>query len=112
MEMQKEKEEVIGRAIDDNNKMLKQLATHDLMRLFGPVGEDEHGRPFILVDDDELGTIEPSTEQPARPKKQAKGAKKGKKPGRPKKAEAQQKSQPEADTSNDVHDSDGNLFVS
>ena len=112
MDMQKEKEEAIGRAIDDNNKMLKQLATHDLMRLFGPVGEDENGRPFILVDDNELGTIEPSTEQPARTKKPAKGAKKGKKPGRPKKAETQQRNQPEADPSDDANDSAGHIFVS
>lgn len=99
--MQKEKEEAIGKAIDDNNQMLKQLPTHDLMRLFGSVSEDEEGRPFILVDDDELGTIEPPAEKPAKPKKPAKGAKKGKKPGRPKSSEKKQTNQPTVDSADE-----------
>ena len=62
IEMQKEKEQAIGRAIDDK-EMLKQLPMPDLMRLFGPVREDSDGCPFILVDDDELGTIVPNKDK-------------------------------------------------
>lgn len=29
---------------------LPRLSIKDLMRLFGPVAEDESGKPFILVD--------------------------------------------------------------
>ena len=105
--MQKEKEEAIGRAIDDNNKMLKQLPTHDLMRLFGSVAEDENGRPFILVDDDELGTIEPPAEKPPKSKKPAKGTKKGKKPGRPKASEKKQASRPTVESADE---SESGLF--
>lgn len=56
IEMQKEKKQAIGRAIDDK-KMFKQLPMPDLMRLFGSVREDSNECPFILVDDDELDTI-------------------------------------------------------
>lgn len=62
VDMQKEKEQAVGRAIDDK-KMLKQLPMPDLMRLFGPVREDSDGCPFILVDDDELGTIVPNKDK-------------------------------------------------
>ena len=87
IDMQIKKKADIERAIDDN-KMLKQLAMPDLMRLFGPVKEDADGRPFILVDDDELGTIDPSTTKPAKPsKKPAKASKRGKKPRRTKSPE-------------------------
>ncbi|KAG7005506.1 DNA replication licensing factor mcm6 [Physcia stellaris] len=83
IEMQKEKEQAIGRAIDDK-KMLKQLPMPDLMRLFGPVREDSDGCPFILVDDDELGTIVPDKDKQEQllsnkaAKKTRKSSKKGK----------------------------------
>ena len=64
-EMQAEKEKAIGGAIDDT-KMLKRMLMPELMRLFGPVGEDSNGRPFILVDDNELGSIVPKDKPAAR----------------------------------------------
>lgn len=38
--------------------MIRLLTNHslkveDLMRLFGPVGEDDEGHPFIYVDEDD-----------------------------------------------------------
>lgn len=106
VEMQNEKKASIGRAIDDN-KMLRQLPVRDLMRLFGPVREDSEGRHFILVDADELGTIEPAAEKLAKSKKPAKGAKKGKKPGLLKSSEKKKSNQPTVDSADE---SEG-LFV-
>lgn len=50
LEMQKEKKEVIGAAMDDRTVM-PELSLTELMKLFGDVAYDENSKPFILVDD-------------------------------------------------------------
>lgn len=32
---------------------ISRLSVHQMMRLFGPVREDQQGRPFVLVEDKE-----------------------------------------------------------
>lgn len=49
VELQKQKDEAIFAAIDDN-RMLGKLSITNLMRLFGPVSHDNKGTPFIMVD--------------------------------------------------------------
>lgn len=50
LEMQEEKKELIGAAMDDRS-ILSQLTLPELLRLFGEVAYDENSKPFILVDD-------------------------------------------------------------
>ena len=58
--MQIEKTEVIDAAMGDNGKRLAKRSLADLMRLFGPVQEDEGHKAFIIVEDtDELDSTIP-----------------------------------------------------
>lgn len=50
--MQSTKDEAIETAMDDN-KVLGKLSVQELMKIFGPVGEDENRKPFILIDKDD-----------------------------------------------------------
>ena len=108
---QKEKKQAVDGAINDQ-KMLKQLPMQDLMRLFGPVREDSDGRPFILVDDDELGTIVPdkdkqeqlssnkAAKKTKKSKKKAKGTKTSRQAEEPEQEQEQEQEQePEQDPS-------------
>ena len=52
--MQAEKDKNISQALGTDKKNLKAFTIKELLSLFGrPVKEDEQGRPFILVDDEE-----------------------------------------------------------
>jgi len=50
--LQQEKKETIDAAIGDDGKRLAKLSLQELLRLFGPV-QDEDGKQFILVDDED-----------------------------------------------------------
>lgn len=50
MAMKDRKDKEIEEVMDDA-KRKKRPSIHDLMRLFGPVGEDGEGKPFIFADD-------------------------------------------------------------
>ena len=47
MAMKERKQAEINEVMNDS-KRKESLSVHDLMRLFGPVGEDGEGRPFIF----------------------------------------------------------------
>ncbi|OCK77547.1 hypothetical protein K432DRAFT_358416 [Lepidopterella palustris CBS 459.81] len=51
IDMQDRKQSEIDEIMEDDGSTLAKLSIKDLMRLFGPVGEEEDGTPFILVDD-------------------------------------------------------------
>ncbi|MCJ1225630.1 hypothetical protein MMC12_002279 [Toensbergia leucococca] len=51
--LQKSKETLIAAAMGDNGKRESKLTVRELMRLFGPVQEDEDHRPFIIVDEED-----------------------------------------------------------
>ena len=50
--LQEDKKERIDAAIGDDGKREAKLSLQELLRLFGPVQDDE-GKEFILVDDDD-----------------------------------------------------------
>ena len=49
--MQMEKDKAIGQALE-TDKNIAAFTVKELMKLFGPVMEDQEGRAFILVDDE------------------------------------------------------------
>ncbi|KAL5387087.1 hypothetical protein DPSP01_003697 [Paraphaeosphaeria sporulosa] len=51
IQMQERKEKEIDSVMkDDAGAKARKMGIRDLMRLFGSVGDDEEGRPFILAD--------------------------------------------------------------
>lgn len=62
-QMQKQKEKIVGAAMDDRS-ITSKLSAQDVMRLFGEVQIDKQTkRPFIALDDDEkLDAILPLVE--------------------------------------------------
>ncbi|KAF1966007.1 hypothetical protein BU23DRAFT_545039 [Bimuria novae-zelandiae CBS 107.79] len=50
IEMQDIKQKHIDSVMEDDGSKVKKLSTRDLMRLFGNVGEDDQGNPYILID--------------------------------------------------------------
>lgn len=51
VEMQERKQEEIDGIMENGGTTSKKLTTKELMRLFGPLEEDDEGTPFILVPD-------------------------------------------------------------
>ncbi|OCL08694.1 hypothetical protein AOQ84DRAFT_35896 [Glonium stellatum] len=51
IQMQEKKQAEIDDVMEDDGTRLKKLTLKELMRLFGPIREEEDGTPFILVDD-------------------------------------------------------------
>ena len=51
--LQQDKKEAIDAAIGDDGKRLAKLSLEDLLRLFGPVQDEDGGKEFILVDDED-----------------------------------------------------------
>ena len=51
--MQEYKRETIEAAIGDDGSRLAKLSMAELLRLFGPVQDEESGKEFILVDDED-----------------------------------------------------------
>ncbi|OJD35651.1 dna repair protein rad5 [Diplodia corticola] len=51
--MQVAKQEQIDRVMGDSGEPRENLTMHQMMRLFGPVKEDEQGRSFVIVEDRE-----------------------------------------------------------
>ncbi|KAF2199121.1 hypothetical protein GQ43DRAFT_347720, partial [Delitschia confertaspora ATCC 74209] len=49
IQMQETKQEEIDSVMEDGGSTLSKLNIRDLMRLFGPVADDDNGKPFILV---------------------------------------------------------------
>ena len=64
-DMQREKMKVIEAAMGDDGRRLGKLSLAELMRLFGPIQEDEGRKGFIIVDDeDEVdSTVPPMPEE-------------------------------------------------
>lgn len=54
MAMKERKDEEIDEVMNDAKKKDK-LSVNELLRLFGEVGEDEDGKPFIFADDEDIG---------------------------------------------------------
>ncbi|KAK4959674.1 hypothetical protein LTR28_005145 [Elasticomyces elasticus] len=55
MGIKKRKQDEIDKVIEDNPDKPVKYSPEELMRLFGPVGTDENGTPFIFADDEEEG---------------------------------------------------------
>ncbi|KAK4986397.1 hypothetical protein LTR66_007877 [Elasticomyces elasticus] len=55
MKIKKRKQDEIDKVIEDNPDKPVKYSPEELMRLFGPVGTDENGTPFIFADDEEEG---------------------------------------------------------
>lgn len=51
----KERKQMEIDEVMDDSKRREKLSVHDLLRLFGPVGEDEEGKPFIFADGNDEG---------------------------------------------------------
>ena len=65
--MQERKSKVVSSALGDDNRKSGIFSIEELIRLFGRVGEDEHGQPFIWADSDtELDPQGEAGERPAR----------------------------------------------
>ncbi|KAF2143698.1 uncharacterized protein K452DRAFT_325644 [Aplosporella prunicola CBS 121167] len=51
IDMQDRKQREIDRVLESDNRTQKRLTVQDMMRLFGPVHEDDEGHPFIIAED-------------------------------------------------------------
>ncbi|KAF2121509.1 SNF2 family N-terminal domain-containing protein [Lophiotrema nucula] len=52
IKMQERKKKEIEEVMDDDGTRVKKMSIRDLMKLFGPVEDDSHGRPFIMVENE------------------------------------------------------------
>ena len=51
--MQDDKQKTIDAALGDDGTRLEKLSLSELIRLFGPVREDDSHKEFIIVDDED-----------------------------------------------------------